>query len=137
MNLQQARSAVERYKRKEQQAKRSAEQQGARIMSALLTVGGAAAGGALDGSMLKKAEAHSDYTSATTDEEREEAIAKHGTLYGVDPSLAVGGLAALAGVADLADDYSDSLLDLGAGMLAAYTGRKLHEHTSKPDTAAA
>lgn len=107
-----AKEALHRLQTKIKKTQEAAKTEGEALVRDLLTVGGGAGVGALEG-YLKK-------TAMDSGSDEEEAFKLGGA---VDMDLAIGGALGLAGIAKLGGKQSDAIRALGMGVLA-YAGGK-------------
>ena len=107
-----AKEALQRLQSKIKKTQEAAKTEGEALVRDLLTVGGGAGIGALEG-YLKK-------TALDQGNDEEEAFKLGGA---VDMDLAIGGVLGLAGIAKLGGKQSEAIRSLGMGVLS-YAGGK-------------
>lgn len=140
MNLAQIESANttdlrdELVKLKEREKKIKAEnaRKANKLVSSILGIGSAGVAGWYMGTKRKEVEAKPEFQALTSQEEKDKELAKAQGVFGIDIDL-VAGLAAFGlGLSEMADEYSDTFMSIGTGLLAGAANRMAEKKFSQP-----
>lgn len=102
-----------------------------KLVSSVLTIGSAGLAGWYMGTKRKEVEATAEFQAAS-EEDKQKQLATAQGFFGIDADL-LGGLVTFGlGLSEAADEYSDTFIAIGSGLLASATSRMVDKKFGAP-----